>query len=258
MGEGRADARWAREQDFHDRAYGTGQYYDDRTAKYYAIARDAYRFYEEQLHAAAAGATVLEYGCGEGSYAFELARTSARVTGIDISPVAIEHARARAREEGVEESTRFEVMPCEDLAFPDRSFDLICGGGILHHLDLTQAYPELSRTLRADGRAVFLEPMGHNPVINLYRRRTPELRTEDEHPLLQSDLAHAHSYFEEVEARFFNLLSLAAVPLRGRRGFERWNSALDLADQWLFRRLPRLRKHAWMVALMLSGPRSRE
>jgi SAM-dependent methyltransferase len=146
-------------------------------------------------------------------------------------------------------------MNCEDLSFDDDSFDFICGGGILHHIDLDKGYSELARTMRPEGRAAFLEPMGHNPLINLYRNRTPEQRTEDEHPLLESDLDLAGEHFETVQTEFFNLLSLAAVPLRGRRGFERANRALDSADQWLFRRMPGLRKHAWMVNVVLAGPR---
>jgi SAM-dependent methyltransferase len=250
------EQREQREQEFHDRVYGSGEYHDRPAAKFYTIAGSAYRFYEDQLwQAATEGADVLEYGCGDGSYAFELARRGARVTGIDISPVAIEQAREQAKREGVEESTTFEVMNCEDLTYADQSFDLICGGGILHHIDLDKGYAELNRTLRDDGVAAFLEPMGHNPLINLYRNRTPELRTEDEHPLLESDLADADLYFGSVDATYFNLLSLAAVPLRGRRGFDRANGVLDGADRWLFERVPRLRKHAWMVTLVFAGPR---
>lgn len=37
----------------------------------------------------------------------------------------------------------------------------------------------------------FSEPLGHNPIINWYRNRTPEMRTEDEHPLLIKDIEFA-------------------------------------------------------------------
>jgi SAM-dependent methyltransferase len=250
-----ADARQQREQEFHDRAYGSGAYHDRPAAKFYTIANAAYRRYEEELWAATGDADVLEYGCGDGSYGFELARRGGRVTGIDISPVAIEQAQQQAAKEGVEDSTRFMVMDCEQLDFDDQSFDLICGGGILHHIDLDKGYAELARTLRPDGKAAFLEPMGHNPLINLYRNRTPELRTEDEHPLLESDLENARRHFDTVDAEYFNLLSLAAVPLRRTSAFDRVNRALDSADHWLFERFSGLRKHAWMVMVTLSGPR---
>ena len=257
MNDQTAEARERREQEFHDRVYGSGEYHDRPAAKFYTIAQSAYRHYEDQLwRGATEGAEILEYGCGDGSYAFELARRGAHVTGIDISSVAIEQAKEEAEAEGVAANTEFAVMNAESLDFADDSFDLICGGGILHHIDLDKGYAELRRTLRPDGRAAFLEPMGHNPLINRYRDRTPELRTPDEHPLLEADLELAGRYFGKVETEYFALTALAAVPLRGRRGFETINGALDRVDESLFKHIPRLRKHAWMVAVMLSEPRS--
>lgn len=250
-----ATEREQREREFHDRVYGSGEYHERPAAKFYSIAGAAYGFYEQQLLDGVAGTDVLEYGCGDGSYAFDLARRGARVTGIDISAVAIEQAAERAAAEGLSDRVTFEVMNCEELTYADSSFDLICGGGILHHIDLERGYAEIRRVLRPEGRSAFLEAMGHNPLINLYRNRTPELRTEDEHPLLMPDLELANRYFSDVETRFFNLLSLAAVPLRGRRGFERVNATLDRADAWLFERVAALRKHAWMVAIVMRGPR---
>ena len=83
----------------------------------------------------------------------------------------------------------------------DDSFDLVCGSGILHHLDLPAAMRELARVLRPSGRAVFMEPLGHNPAINAFRNRTPELRTPDEHPLLGKDLKLCRRYFGSVEVK---------------------------------------------------------
>jgi hypothetical protein len=68
------------------------------------------------------------------------------------------------------------------------------------------------REAQLDG--IFLEPLGHNPLINWYRRRTPQMRTEDEHPLLKSDLALAREYFSKIRSRFFHFAVLGAVPLR--------------------------------------------
>lgn len=49
-----------------------------------------------------AGRRVIDLGCGPGLYTNRLARTGARVTGIDLSPRSIEHARATAAEAGLE------------------------------------------------------------------------------------------------------------------------------------------------------------
>jgi len=109
--------------------------------------------------------------------------------------------------------------------------------------------------LRADGVAIFMEPLGHNPLINLYRRLTPRLRTPDEHPLTMHDLQFAREVFSELEIRSYHLLALAAVP------FRRWPSifdpllaALERIDGWLFRFLPFSRRYAWYaVAILYKG-----
>lgn len=250
------DARLEREREFHDRAFAE----DVRASakRFYAVTAGMLDWYEQLLSARAPGARVLEYGCGPGSRAFHLARHGARVVGIDISPVAIEQASERGRAEGLHESLEFRVMDAEQLAFPDDSFDVVCGSGILHHLDLARAYREIARVLKPDGAAVFTEPLGHNPAINAYRNRTPALRTVDEHPLLSRDLELAEQFFAQVDTRFFALSSLLAVPLRGRPGFERVLHGLDALDRWLFRVAPPLRKQAWMVGMTLLRPRPLE
>lgn len=251
-----AQLRQEREQAYHDRVYGSGEYHTRPTTKFYTVTDSAYRQYEEGLFAEPKPAKVLEYGCGDGSYAFSLAKQGSHVTGIDISPVAIEGAVERAEREGVSEMTEFRAMNCESLDFTNDSFDMICGGGILHHIDLDKGYSELARTLKPDGRAVFLEPMGHNRLINRYRDRTPDLRTPDEHPLLDSDLENAERYFSQVETHFFNLLSLAAFPIRGTRAFNPIVRVLNAGDRFLFRHFPATRKQAWIVTMLMRGPQT--
>jgi SAM-dependent methyltransferase len=145
-------------------------------------------------------------------------------------------------------------MNAESLDFEADSFDLICGTAILHHLDLNRALAELARTLRPGGMALFMEPLGHNPVINLYRHLTPHMRTIDEHPLLMRDLQLARRYFHGVRPHFFSLQSLMAVPFRRRRFFRRLLTALETADAALFRLLPFARRYAWQVVLILERP----
>jgi SAM-dependent methyltransferase len=243
--------RLEREREFHDRTFAA----DARAsvAKFYEIERYEQEFYRALLARYGAGGEALEYGCGPVSAARFLARRGTSVTGIDLSEVAIERAAEEARREGVAGRCAFRLMNAERLEFEESSFDLICGTGILHHLDLDGAYSEIARTLRPTGHAVFVEPLGHNPVINLYRRRTPELRTEDEHPLLTGDLERARAHFGRVGLRHFHLLTLFAVPFRRLPGFGALLGALNAADRALFRIRP-LRKHAWTVVITLSMP----
>ena len=69
------------------------------------------------------------------------------MTGVDISPVAIQRYREILNQHSVADGGGC-VMNGEGLAFRDESFDLICGMGILHHLNLDASFRELSRTLK--------------------------------------------------------------------------------------------------------------
>jgi SAM-dependent methyltransferase len=246
--------RHLREKEFHDRIYGERRR-DDVVRKYYKIMDGRIRFYEEVLVSRSSGRRVLEYGCGQGGHAYLLAEKGAFVTAIDLSETAIEQAEQTARARGLEDNTDFRVMNAEALDFPDDTFDVVCGTAIIHHLDLHKAYSEIARVLKPDGLAVFMEPLGHNPLINLYRGLTPRLRTEDEHPLRLEDFELARSFFEEVEVSYFHLLSLLAVPFGGTRPFPRVLRTLDAADRFLFRHLPAARKHAWYSVIILALPR---
>lgn len=249
-----ADARYERERQFHDERYGRDAS-RQRAEKFYESGDASSAQYKARLADIAPGKRVLEYGCGTGSAAFDLAGRGVDVVGIDISPVAIETARATAAARGVDDHASFQVMNAEALDLADRTFDVVCGSGVLHHLDLAVSLPEVARVLRDDGTALFIEPLGHNPLINAYRRRTPEMRTADEHPLRVDDLELAGRWFDVVDVAYFNLLTLASVPLRRLRFQPALHRRLHRIDQALFRRLPGLRRHAWVAVLCLEGPR---
>lgn len=221
----------------------------------YAVANSSFEAYREALASRCVNADLLEYGCGNRPHALEFAKLGARYTGIDLSPVAVQQAQAAAREQGVEDA-RFLVMDGDALEFEDESFDIVCGTGILHHLEMDRALAEIARVLRPDGFALFREPLGHNPIINLVRRMTPEARTEDERPLRMPDFDGMRRLFGRVEYRPYHLLSLGAIPLKRTRAFPRLVRRLDAADQALLPRLPRaLSGQAWLVLMELSQPR---
>ncbi len=247
------DPRLERERQFHDQAYAENA--RAAVASYYVVTDVCWRHYRGFIDERAVGRDLLEYGCGMGGYAIRLAMRGARVTGIDLSDVAIAAARRAADAAGAE--VAYHAMDAEQLAFPDDSFDLVYGAGILHHLDLDRSLRELARVLRPDGAAIFLEPLGHNPFLNLYRRMTSRLRTEDEHPLRWSDLRRAEACFGSVELRVFNLTTLFALPLLKLRlpGLARLLPALHAIDRALFASLPFLRRYAWNLALVLRSPR---
>lgn len=239
-----------KEKDFHDKSFN--EHTRKVLSKYYTIARSRLDFYEKFLVSHCQNKMMLECGCGVGSYSFYLAENNAIVTGIDISDVAIRKAKQKAKGKNLQ--ICFHVMNVENLEFNDETFDVICGTGILHHLDIHKAFLELTRVLKPNGLAIFIEPLGHNPFINLYRKITPHLRTEDEHPLLMNDLRIAKKYFKRVETRFFDFSSLIAVAFRRSSFFPHLLNTLHAIDRVLFRFLPFTKRYAWMAVIILEQP----
>jgi SAM-dependent methyltransferase len=244
--------RHERERAYHDERFA--HEVRTRSARYYEGAAGGER-YLQLLAEITRDRDVLELGCGRGTTSRSLARDGARVLGVDISPVAVRTASRRAREHG-EEGVRFEEMNAEALDLEHDSFDVVCGSGILHHVDLDRTYGETARVLRATGEAVFHEPLAHNPLIGLYRRLTPQERSTDEHPLRFRDLERARGFFGDVTFEFYDLTSLAAhfMPRAVRAGLV---PRLRALDQWTFRRLPAARRYAWVAVLRLRNPRTR-
>jgi ubiquinone/menaquinone biosynthesis C-methylase UbiE len=224
--------------------------------KFYSIARSSFAYRDALIFDGIRGAVALDYCCGNGEVAIEMAKQGAsRVMGIDISSVAIENARVPAKVAGVDAVCEFAVMDAEHTEFADGMFDLIHEYGALHHLDLPSAYKELSRILKPDGKLVCTEALRHNPLIHWYRKRTPHLRTqwEVEHILGIPEIESGREYFAALDLRAFHLAALAAVPLRNVFFFESFLSFLNLVDRVLLT-FPFLRRMAWVAVVQYRRP----
>jgi ubiquinone/menaquinone biosynthesis C-methylase UbiE len=240
--------RLQREQSFHDQRFSEPEERARKVGRFYRLATSVQADYR-QLLAAQTADYVLEYGCGTANYAFDLAQRGSQVLGIDISAVALQQARQSINTTQVS----FSQMNAEGLAMANNTFDLVCGTGILHHLDLEAALIEIARVLRPNGRAIFIEPLGHNIFINAFRRFTPGIRSEDEHPLLMADLALLNRYFGMVETRYYYFTTLALAPFVHWKLFPSLLKTTETIDQALFR-LPILQKQAWQILIQLSQP----
>ena len=105
----------------------------------------------------------LEIGAGTGYFSLNLLRQGVigEAVATDISPGMLERLAETARELGVGVETR--VADAEALPFADRSFDLVLGHAVLHHLPgLERALAEFHRVLRPGGALAFMgEPSAH-------------------------------------------------------------------------------------------------
>ena len=214
----------------------------------------------EAYHLAAlgdvAGQHVLDYGCGTGGTTAHLLQRGARVTGFDISVTRLQEARQRVAGEPGGASTGLLQCAAEMLPFRNETFDAVLGKQILHHLDLAVAIPEIARVLRPGGRAVFLEPLIHNPFLEGYRRLTPHLRSPTERALSVGQLAWMGSHFRACSHRefiLFSVLPVLAATLGGRRGaWAGWQQAMQRVDRALLNALPAVGRYCWETVIVLQ------
>ncbi len=241
------------ERDFHNQRYGQEEDSRAHLDKWYTALAACARAQDALVRRYGRGARVLEYGCADGAIAansFDLVHDFAQYDGIDISDAAIAVAQARAAARGLS-NCRYAVMDAERMTFPDASFDVVYGRGILHHLDLDRCFAEIARVLRPGGKAIFNEPLGHNPVLNWYRNRTPDMRTPDEHPLLMRDFRVAEAVFGAVECRFYGLATVAAVPVRNTPIGAAAMTVCEGLDRVLLG-IPGVRRNAWSVLMTMT------
>jgi SAM-dependent methyltransferase len=201
------------------------------------------------------GLAVLDYGCGDGQFSQRLAGLGARVVGVDISPKLIDQARASALKSGRNGSSpQFMVADAQHTPFADSSFDYVFGNGALHHLDLDKAYAEIARVLKPGGKALFMEPMYHHPLLWLLRRLTPKTHTADEKPLSLEDMDKAKRWFRHCSHREHFLFAVCAAPthLLGKKFALSVIGKLDGFDQVLMRVRPGLRRFAWLSMLEME------
>lgn len=226
--------------------------------KWYCVTRKSVEYVSSFLRARCEGKVALDYCCGLGDMSLRLARNGAFVHGIDLSDESITTARQLLADAGYASQSLHQVMDAENLNYESDTFDLIVCSGVLHHLDLRNAYRELARVLKPTGEIICIEALGHNPIIQCYRRLTPHLRTawEIDHILKKKDIDLAQGYFGVVRTSYFHLFSILAVPFRRTRVFNPLLSFLEGIDS-LTLKLPLVQLMAWQAIFFLSVPKKK-
>ena len=225
--------------------------------KYYSIEQKSRHMVINWFKDNCKGKKVLDYCCGNGEDGRLIASYGANeVVGIDISEVSIENCTIKAQKEGYGNIISYSVQDAEETQFEDNAFDIITEYGALHHLDLHKAFPELARILRPNGKMICNEAIAHNPAIHLYRKLTPNLRTEWEvaHIMRKKDFAFAKQYFNHIDMHFFHLFTLLAVPFRRYSFFSPLLNILEYIDAVVMK-IPKLKWWAWQTVFVMSSPK---
>ena len=107
------------------------------------------------------GSRILDVATGTGDVALEIARStpgSVKITGADFCREMVELGQAKIAASPYAGRIDFKVAPCEDLPFPDNTFDSITiAFGIRNVVDRKLGLAEMWRVLRPGGRIIILE-----------------------------------------------------------------------------------------------------
>lgn len=228
--------------------------------KFYSITRSSFGWRDMLLYKNIVGAVTLDYCCGNGEVAVEMAKRGAKkVIGIDLSQVGIDNAKKLAESQRVGNICEFCVMDAEHTGFAHNTFDIIHEYGALHHLELKAAFSELARILKPGGKLVCTEALRHNPLIHWYRTRTPHLRTqwEVEHILGVPEINIGRTFFKSMDMRMFHLAALGAVPFRKTPIFRPMLAVLEGIDDIILS-IPWVRRLAWVAVVEYASPKIKQ
>jgi len=227
------------DQDTYEKFYGN--------RKYYRATEASHTYVQEWIVRESKDKVFLDYACGNGGNAIEAAKAGASLAiGLDISRVSVLNARDAAKEAGVEDNTYFVQADAENTKLPNKCIDVAICSGMLHHLDLSYAFPELRRILAPGGKILAGEALDYNPAIKLYRKLTPAMRTEWEaaHILSLKDVRFGERFFDLGTVRYWHILAILAPHLPRLARF------FQLVDS-LLTRIPYIQRMAWIFTFEL-------
>jgi SAM-dependent methyltransferase len=222
-------------------------------SKYYSTTVASSRYMDAWISTHVRDKVVLDYACGNGGNAIQSAKAGAALAiGLDISDVSVQNARSRAESAGLKNRTFFVQGDCENTGLPNESVDVVICNGMLHHLDLSYAFPELRRILKPGGVCFCYESLDYNPIIKLYRFLTPAFRTEwEKHHILSSrDLVFGRRFFDVRNVRYWHLMSILTTPLRKTPLFNPALTVANALDSVLLKMFP-INSLAWIFTFEL-------
>jgi SAM-dependent methyltransferase len=224
-------------------AYDVADHYDDAyfadlSARYRTRNRFARRRIANVLSLLpdVAGRTLVDLGCGMGTFTIEAAGRGAFAVGVDPAPAAVRAASAVAAAERAT-SAQFVRADAALLPLMDGTAGIILAADLTEHLDdvtLARVLREAGRVLAQGGQLVLYTP-DRQHVFERLRARS----------ILKQDPSHigvrtADELRAAIESAGFHVERTVWLPSH--------LPGLDLAERLLARRVPLLRRRVGLVA----------
>lgn len=170
----------------------------------------------------AAGATVLDLGCGAGHASFAMAPHVTELVAYDLSTDMLDVVAAAAATRGLG-SIRTRQGPAERLPFADASFALVASRYSAHHwTDPATALREIARVLKPGGQLCMIDVVGPQGVGSAL------LDTHLQSLEVLRDVSHVRDY---SRAEWRDMLTTAGFELTDEQD---WRLDIDV-NSWLAR-----------------------
>lgn len=155
---------------------------------------------------------VLDVGCGAGVDLARFAKGGAVVTGVDLARSAIALSKANFAQQGL--TGMFLVADGEYLPFPDESFDLVYGHGVVQYtVNPRRLIRECRRVLKTGGRGIF-QVYNRISWLNAMSKLTNVGLEHDDAPVLAK---FSKSEFRELLSEFSDVTIVPErFPVRSR------------------------------------------
>jgi ubiquinone/menaquinone biosynthesis C-methylase UbiE len=200
-------------------------------------------------NASLAGKRVLDLACGVGYSTQELAGRGAWVFPLDLSAQGLRKTLQRLGRANLSGKVAAVRSSVEQLPFATESIEAVFAQNFLMHVNPELVGREVWRVLKPGGRAVFVEPLSHHPLVKLYRALFSSYKGIKPKWSSRQDLKLLGQPFSYTKTSGFYFLSaLASVGFIQKRNWllKPTFAVLHSLDRLLLKVIPGLEKYTWV------------